>query len=93
VLSAGRALGPQGWRLPFTKLAGVRVRPPPGFGGVMTLVLELRRADDSVIERRSLRLEWIAPAGERPPALGEGTRSGRSASAEAAAGPGRIQQK
>jgi serine/threonine protein phosphatase 1 len=90
VLSAGRALGAQGWRLPFTELAGVRVRPPAGFGGVMSLMLELRRADDSVLERRSLRLEWIAPAGARPPAQGEGPRSGHSASAEA---DGRIQQK
>jgi serine/threonine protein phosphatase 1 len=86
VLSAGRALGPHGWRLPVAELGGVRVRPPAGFGGAMSLVLELRRADDSVIERRSLRLEWIAPTGELPPAQGERPRSRRSTSAEAAEG-------
>src|SRR5262249_20819111 len=81
VLSAGRALGAQAWRLPFAELAGVRVRPPSGFGGVMSLIIELRRADDSVIERRSLRLEWIA-AKEGLPAQGEGLRLRRNASAD-----------
>jgi hypothetical protein len=57
-LSAGRPVAPNGWRLAVEELPGVFVTPPRGFVGVMDLTLELRLADTSVADRKSLQLEW-----------------------------------
>src|SRR3984893_4603259 len=38
------------------------VRPPQGFVGAMELGLELRLANDSVADFKTLHLEWVAPA-------------------------------
>jgi hypothetical protein len=51
------------------------MRPPRGFTGQMDLVLELRLADDTIVDRRSMRIEWrggnrmtaLAPADARSP--------------------------
>jgi hypothetical protein len=61
-LSAGQPEG-NSWRLAAADLNGVLVRPPRGFVGGMDLTLEVRLAD-VVVERRSLRLEWIRPVPE-----------------------------
>lgn len=60
-VSGGRPLGDGAWRVDIAHLADVRIRPPRGFVGPMTLALELRLADDSVADQRSVRLEWIGP--------------------------------
>jgi hypothetical protein len=68
-LSAGQAVTPTTWRLSVEALPGVAVTPPPGFAGTMDLNIELRLADGSVADRRSLRLEWLnrsAPAKPQP---------------------------
>jgi hypothetical protein len=67
-LSSGRALGGTGWRLAAADIDGTWVRPPRGFAGTMDLVAELRLADDSVADRRALRLEWLDPPPVRAPA-------------------------
>jgi hypothetical protein len=62
-LNVGRASGTNGWRFSAADLGSVLVQPPRTFIGPMDLVLELRLADDSVADRKRLRLEWIgAPA-------------------------------
>ena len=60
-LNVGRASGANGWQLMATELGDARIRPPQGFVGAMQLALELRQSDDSVADRKALRLEWVAP--------------------------------
>jgi hypothetical protein len=67
-LSSGRALGGTGWRLAAADVGGTWVRPPRGFAGSMDLVAELRLPDDTVADRRALRLEWLEPPPARTPA-------------------------
>ncbi len=65
-LNVGHALGANGWRLSAADLSEALVQPPPRFAGLMELVLELRLADDSTADRKSMHLEWVGP----PPARG-----------------------
>jgi hypothetical protein len=69
-LSAGTQLGPNTWRLSAEELTGAAITPPRGFVGAVDLTLELRLADNTVADRRSLRLEWLgdeAPAAKSQP--------------------------
>jgi hypothetical protein len=59
-LSVGQPLPPNGWWLTADELASAMVAPPRGFSGAMELVVEFRRADDRVIERQQVRLQWDA---------------------------------
>jgi hypothetical protein len=61
VVSGGRPLGEGAWQVDVARIEDVKVRPPRGFIGPMDLLLELRLADDTIVNRRSVRLEWIAP--------------------------------
>jgi hypothetical protein len=61
-LSAGRVAGDNTWRLTASDLNNVMIQPPRNFAGAMDLTLELRMADETVSDRRSLRFEWAAPA-------------------------------
>jgi hypothetical protein len=58
-VAGGRPLGAGTWRIDAARLQDARVRPPRGFTGQMDLTLELRLADDSIADRRSVRLEWV----------------------------------
>ena len=58
-VSAGTPAGPNAWRLPTANPGGAAVMPPRGFLGVMNLILELRLADETVLDRTTLQLEWI----------------------------------
>jgi hypothetical protein len=60
-LSPGRAAGESGWRLSSAEIESAMIRPPQGFVGAMDLSVELRLADDTLSDRRSLRFEWVAP--------------------------------
>jgi hypothetical protein len=62
MLTVGRPLGTNGWRLAAADLDNALVRPPEGFVGPMDVVLELRLADDTLIDRKPLRLEWVSAA-------------------------------
>jgi hypothetical protein len=72
----GRPLGERSWRVDASHLEDAKVRPPREFTGQMDLVLELRLADGTIADRRSMRLEWrgsnrttaLAPADTRSPA-------------------------
>jgi len=57
-VSLGAAAGPNQWRLPVKDLERAAITPPRGFGGVMDLTLELRLANDTVLDRKSVLLEW-----------------------------------
>jgi hypothetical protein len=53
VLSAGRPLGNR-WRIPAAQLSGAVILPPRHFSGAVDLEAELRLADDTLVERRSV---------------------------------------
>jgi hypothetical protein len=63
-LSSGRRLGTDAWRIFVEDLDKATIHPPPGFSGTIDVAVELRLADDTVIDRGSFRLEWspaVAP--------------------------------
>jgi hypothetical protein len=57
-ISSGRPLGTGLWRILATDVGNAVIRLPPGFSGTIDLAIELRLSDDTVVDRRSLRLEW-----------------------------------
>jgi len=57
-ISSGRPLGAGGWRILAADVDNAMIRPPPEFSGVITFTAELRRANDTVLDRASFRLEW-----------------------------------
>jgi hypothetical protein len=57
-LSSGRAVGQGGWRIVAANVGNAMIHPPQGFRGALDFNVELRLADDSVIDRGSFRLEW-----------------------------------
>jgi NitT/TauT family transport system substrate-binding protein len=58
-LSAGTQRGPNTWQLSAEELDRAVITPPRGFTGAMGLTLELRLADSTVVDRKSLELEWM----------------------------------
>jgi len=73
-LGAGIPAGPNAWRLSGADLERAGITPPHGFVGVMNLTLELRLADGTVVDRKSLQLEW---SGESAPAATASVESSR----------------
>lgn len=67
-ITAGQPSGTLGWRLSAQDLASVRIIPPRDFAGVVDLMVDLRKADDAVIDRRGVQLEWRAAPAAPPPA-------------------------
>jgi DnaJ domain len=66
-LSAGARAGPNMWRLSTKDLGDVVLAPPRGFVGGMDLSLELRLADQAVVDRKAIQLEWSAKDTLAPP--------------------------
>jgi hypothetical protein len=62
----GRPVGVNGWWLPASDLASTWVLPPQGFAGAMDVTIELRLADDTIADRKPVRLEWQPPV-QAPP--------------------------
>jgi hypothetical protein len=60
--SAGQPTGDNSWRLSAAQANDVVIQPPPDFVGTMDLAIELRLADDIVVDRKSLRFEWADAA-------------------------------
>jgi hypothetical protein len=60
-LNVGRSAGSSGWQLTGSDLPNALVRPPQGFVGAMDLAIAERLVDDSVADRKMVRLEWTAP--------------------------------
>jgi TPR repeat protein len=61
-MTVGLPLGTNGWQLAAADLDKALVRPPEDFVGPMDVVLELRLADNTLLDRKALRLEWVAAA-------------------------------
>jgi hypothetical protein len=64
-VSPGRQLKSGLWRIEDAQLGSVTVHPPPGFSGKVKLVLELRRADGTIVDRQPVRLDWAGPSREQ----------------------------
>jgi hypothetical protein len=64
-LSTGVALAEGSWRVPVSELKQARITPPPDFVGVMELVVLLRAADGSSLDRNLMRIDWV-PADAGP---------------------------
>jgi TPR repeat protein len=73
-LSVGRTDGNNVWTLTASDLEKAAIQPPPNFTGTMDLTVELRTADATVADRRSLRFQWAAPAVEGAMAGGNASR-------------------
>jgi hypothetical protein len=71
-LNVGRSAGSRGWQLTASDLPNALVRPPQGFVGAMDLAIALRSADDSVADRKMVRLEWTAPVAATTQAMKRG---------------------
>lgn len=74
-LSVGQDFGAAGWRIELADLAKLRAHVPPGYTGTSDLVVELRRSDAVVLDRKSIRLDVVSPrlalASAVPMPLGE----------------------
>jgi len=60
-LSTGSAFGANAWRVPASEFADAWIGPPKDFSGAVDLTVELHLPDQSISDRRRLRLEWAAP--------------------------------
>lgn len=58
VLSNGTPWGATGWILPAGELAQTTIRPPKEFKGSMEYSVTLKRADNTVIDQKNIRLDW-----------------------------------
>jgi hypothetical protein len=58
-LSNGDPIGAAAWRLTATDLDDIWIGPPDGFVGSIDLVAELRLPEDEVVDRQTVRLEWL----------------------------------
>jgi hypothetical protein len=62
-LSADAPAGPNMWRLSTEVLGDMVLAPPHGLVRAMDLSLELRVADQAVVDRKALQLKWaLAPS-------------------------------
>ena len=71
-LTTGAPLEQSGWQVSARRLAGSLVEPPKDYVGVMEAAVELRSADDQLLDSQILRLEWRPgpePAVKPAPAL------------------------
>jgi hypothetical protein len=60
-LSTGSAIGANAWRVPATEFVDTWIGPATDFSGAVDLTVELHLPDQSISDRRRLRLEWAAP--------------------------------
>lgn len=67
-LTSGMSIGEREWRVDIDDLPNVRVVPPLGYVGAMTLVAELRGVDGQSFSLTPVRLTWSAPDGSPSPA-------------------------
>jgi TPR repeat protein len=58
VLSAGKPMAQNAWLLSAVEFNDASITPPRGFVGVMSLVVEFRLANNALIDRKNLQLEW-----------------------------------
>jgi hypothetical protein len=61
-MTNGRPSATGGWQLSASELGNAAIRPGQGFVGGADIAVELRRADQSIVDRQQLHLEWAGPA-------------------------------
>jgi hypothetical protein len=59
VFSAGRSIDEKTWTMPVSDVADATLLPPRGFVGPMKLVVALLNTDKSLVDRRTLHLQWL----------------------------------
>lgn len=57
-LSAGDAFGSKGWRLMGRDLSSVIAYAPPNYVGAMDAAIDLRSANDRLLDSQVVRMEW-----------------------------------
>jgi hypothetical protein len=66
-LLGGRPSGPDTWRVAVADLREAAIVPPSDFVGAMDLRVELQVSGGTIVDRRNVRLEWLAkPLAARP---------------------------
>ena len=66
-LTAGTPLGSKGWRISARDLGSVMAYAPVNYIGAMHAALNLHAANNSVVDTRVVRLEWV-PKADQPKA-------------------------
>jgi hypothetical protein len=61
-ISTGNEVGPDSWQLLPEDVPYAFVAPPEKFVGFVGLIAELRLADDKIVDRQAIYLEWAAPS-------------------------------
>jgi hypothetical protein len=60
-LSMGGAVGTEAWQVHGSNLGNTWIHPPKDFVGSAELVAELRLADNTIADRRTIHWEWMPP--------------------------------
>jgi TPR repeat protein len=58
--SSGQPIGETAWLIGAGELPALHVQAPAGFSGSMDLLVELRTPDNTILDRKMLRAEWMA---------------------------------
>jgi hypothetical protein len=61
-ITNGQPLATEGWQLLARELVDAAIHPAQGFVGGADITVELRRADQTIIDRQELHLEWAGSA-------------------------------
>jgi hypothetical protein len=81
----GRPSATGGWHLLAGELADAAIRPAQGFVGGADVTVELRRADQSIVDHQDLHLEWAGPPPRAPTEVAAPLATGPSAGQNPAA--------
>jgi hypothetical protein len=65
-ISTGGPSGANGWRLAARDLTQALAYAPKDFVGVMEAAVDLRAANDALVDSRSIRLEWLSKQLDEP---------------------------
>jgi hypothetical protein len=65
-ISTGNEVGPDRWQLHSEDVPYAFVAPPEKFVGSVGLVAELRLANDKIVDRQPVYLEWAPPSPQAP---------------------------
>jgi hypothetical protein len=66
-LSLGGAIGDDAWQASAQDIGDAWIGPPEGLVGSYDIMVELRLADDSIADRQTIRIEWVASVPKMPP--------------------------
>jgi hypothetical protein len=61
LFSVGQPIGQNTWRIPASRMDATTIMAPRGFVGSMELVATLILINGSLVDRRALHLQWLAP--------------------------------